>query len=86
LDKPQLSDSGKAKFSGKLFSRAPLFFVGVNKFDIAAEKGTSIRWKATTSDVTKDEFKRQLESWYDTVKYALGASYLALDVGSSGTK
>lgn len=80
-NKPQLSDSGQAKFSGSPFPWAPLLFVGVNMFDIAADKGTSMRWKATTSDVTKDGFVWHLDSWYDTCKYSMGGSYLALDVG-----
>ena len=82
-DRPQLLDSGSAKFPGKPFPWPPLLFIGVNMFDIAADKGTSIRWKATASDITKDGFKWQCDSWYDTVKYAVGASYLALDVGPS---
>jgi hypothetical protein len=55
-------------------------------FDIAADRGTSIRWKATASDVTKEGFKWHNDSWSDIVKYALGASYIALDVGPSAAK
>jgi H-type lectin domain len=80
-NKPQLNDSGKVKFAGQPFEWAPTLLVGVNEFDIDGTKGTSTRWVATTSEVTAAGFTWQLDSWHDTVKYLVGASYLALDNG-----
>jgi hypothetical protein len=46
-----------------------------------------VRWEAiSASDVTKEGFKWHNDFWSDTVKYALGASYIALDVGPSPEK
>lgn len=78
--KPQLVDTGEAKFSGSPFAWPPTVIVAVNTFDIDA-KGTSIRWKATVSEITSEGFRWNLDSWYDTIKYSMGASYLALDNG-----
>lgn len=78
---PQLEDSGSVKFSGQPFAWAPTLLLGVNTFDIDGTKGTSIRWKATASDVSRSGYTWHLDSWFDTVKYSMGCSYLALDNG-----
>ena len=78
MEKSQLSDSGHDKFSGSSLPWTRLCLIGVNTFDVAVDKDRPMRWKATSSDITKDDFTWNYDSWFDIVKYSLGCSYIAL--------
>jgi H-type lectin domain len=80
-DYSQLNDSGRVKFTGQPFAWAPTVLVGLNEFHINGIEGWAPRCIAITSDVTGAGFTWQLNSWSDTIKYSVGASYLALDNG-----
>ncbi|KAK1221255.1 hypothetical protein PQX77_015937 [Marasmius sp. AFHP31] len=74
---PQLENSARISFSGGPLSKTPQVFAALNMLDIQC--GRNIRVKLRVTDVSSGGLTWHLDSWYDTIQYAAGGSYIAFD-------
>jgi len=77
-DKPQLENSGRVSFGGKFYCPPSHLFLGINWIDIDCSR--NLRLKVNASGLSRQGMTWHLDGWEDTIVYAAGASYLAVDV------
>lgn len=73
-DKPQHDNSGTAKF-GKTFKGTPKVILGLNEIDYNCSK--NLRWKCSPTNITQNQFTWNLQSWFDSIHYSSGVSWIA---------
>ncbi|KAI1797245.1 hypothetical protein LXA43DRAFT_983441 [Ganoderma leucocontextum] len=74
-NKPQLANSGRVDFPCGAFQRAPTVLLAFNSMDVDACH--NLRLKLGADSVSKDGLNWHIDSWYDTILYSAGASYIA---------
>jgi hypothetical protein len=74
-DKPQHENEKSITFDKK-FERPPRVLIAFNWFDCSNQ--ANFRMKTLTKDVTEKGMTAKIESWFDTVMYSAGVSYLAI--------
>lgn len=74
-DKPQ-PENGKQITFDKNFECPPRVLCALNYVDMSNE--SNMRIKAVTKDVTEKGMKLNIDSWFDSVMYSGGASWLAI--------
>ncbi|KAK3944177.1 hypothetical protein QBC46DRAFT_375581 [Diplogelasinospora grovesii] len=75
-DKPQLANSGRVNFPAGVFQGTPkAVLLAFNSMDI--DQGKNLRLRLSADSVSKDGFNWHADSWYDTILYSAGASYIA---------
>lgn len=75
-DNPPLN-SGRVNFPPGRFARTPKVLVALNNLDFDARH--NLRIKLGADSVSPDGFDWHIDSWDDTIMYAGGVSWLALD-------
>jgi len=74
-DKPQLTNSGRINFPAGTFTGNPNVLIAFNSLDI--DHSRNLRLKLSADSVSKDGMNWNIDSWYDTILYLAGASYIA---------
>ncbi|KAF8521889.1 hypothetical protein BU17DRAFT_75370 [Hysterangium stoloniferum] len=74
-DQPALENSGKTTFPDGTFSGIPAVFFAINWFDVG--NSGNFRLRAYFDNVFNNELTWHFDSWFDTVLYSAGASYIA---------
>lgn len=73
---PQLYNSAYVNFGRNVFTAAPKILLAINSLDIGCQAHMRLEVKA--SSVSAAGMTWHLDSWYDTMVYSAGASYIAL--------
>ncbi|KAH6888402.1 hypothetical protein B0T10DRAFT_529464 [Thelonectria olida] len=73
-NKPQAENAGVFNFP-KAFSKAPKIIMAIDTLDY--DHSRNLRVRLSTSSVTKEGVTWHLQSWWDSIMYAAGASFFA---------
>jgi hypothetical protein len=75
-NQPQLTNNGRVGFPAGTFQKDPTVLIAFNSFDVDCSR--NLRLKLSADSVSKDGLNWHIDSWYDTILYSAGASYVAL--------
>ncbi|KAM0231179.1 hypothetical protein ACHAP5_011165 [Fusarium lateritium] len=73
---PKLENLGRVNFPVKTFERNPMVLTGLNRLDIDCKRNLRVKLGATGISASGMDWR--IESWFDSILYDAGVSYIAL--------